>query len=361
MRSDCMKMIIATGGTGGHIYPAIALAKQAQRRYRGIEFLFIGNTDRMEATIIPEEGFPFVGIKARGLTGSYVDKGKAIYQMMKARSKAKKIIQVFQPDVVIGFGGYVSAPVLLAASKMKITTLIHEQNSVVGKANKLLAKYVDGIAICYESCYEIFGREKVRLLGNPRASIAAQVQRDDPYMRKLGIDVRKPLVLVVMGSLGSSSINEKMIPALNAIKDIQIIFVSGKQDYKHVKDQFQHPNILVKEYVDQMKLLPYLDLIVCRSGATTLAEITAFGVPSILIPSPYVTNNHQYFNAMELVNQKAAFLMEEKDLTSEKIKQKIEQVMKEGKLRKQMKEQAKKLGYPNASNDILDYIEELKR
>lgn len=357
-----MKLLIATGGTGGHIYPAIALADAAKQRYKDIEILFVGNEDRMEAKEVPAHGYAFIGLKASGLTGNPYKKVKAIAQMANAYRKAKKIIDDFQPDIAIGFGGYVTAPVMLAAHKMNIKTIIHEQNSVVGLSNKVIAKHMDAIVICYEKCFEEFGKEKTFLLGNPRATNAAHASLDEQYYQSLQLSSQKPLILIVMGSLGSTSINEIMKDALPKVSsDYEILFVTGKNNYEEMKKQIHAPHIHVIDYVRQLDIIKKVDLIICRAGATTAAEITALGVPSILIPSPYVAHNHQYYNASELVNKKAALMIEEKDLNAESLNENINKIMKYPEMRKQMKQAALELGKPNASNDILDLCDKLKR
>lgn len=357
-----MRLLIVTGGTGGHIYPALALAEYAQKRDQQNELLFVGNDNRMEAVEIPEHGFRFKGLHTSGLTGNPFKKMKALLQMGLAYRKAKTIIQEFQPDVVIGFGGYVSAPVMLAAHHLHIPTVIHEQNSIVGVANKAVAGKVDQIVICYEKCLEVFDPAKTKLLGNPRASVAAAAKLDEAYLKSLGITKNKPLILIVMGSLGSTSVNDMMSEALGKYhEDAQILYVSGKQNYDTMKDRFHNPNIKVVPYVDQLAILPQVDFLICRAGATTLAEITAIGKPSILIPSPYVAHNHQYYNASVLVEHKAAMMIEEKDLCAAVLLQKIAQLLQDDKLRHEMENNARKLGFPNACEDILALIEKMKR
>lgn len=358
-----MKMLIVTGGTGGHIYPALALAEAAKARYQELELLFIGNDDRMEATLIPEASYAFQSLHTSGLTGSIAHKANAILQMVKAKRKATRIMKEFQPDIVIGFGGYVSAPVILAAHSLRIPTMIHEQNSVAGAANRLVARFVDGIVICYERLFEQFDRQKTRLLGNPRASSAMQVKFNEAYYRSLGLDLRKPLILVVMGSLGSTSINEIMCDALpNVNEAYQILFVTGKHNKDDVMKKLpKRANIHVVDYVRQLELMERVDLIICRAGATTAAEITALGTPAIIVPSPYVAHNHQFYNASVLADHKAAFMIEEADLNASKLNEKIELIMGNDALRAQMKEASKALGFPNASEDMLNWIDEMKR
>lgn len=357
-----MRLLIATGGTGGHIYPALALADAAKERYSDIEILFVGNDDRMEATEVPAQGYSFVGLHACGLTGNLINKTKAILLMMKAYKKALHIIDEFKPDIAIGFGGYVSAPVMLAAHKRKVKTMIHEQNSIVGVSNKLVSKYMDAIVICYEKCFGEFGREKTKLLGNPRASKAIETKFDENYYKSLGLSLNKPLILIVMGSLGSSSVNEILKDVLPQIDSkYQILFVTGKKNYEEMKTVFNQPNIFVVDYVKQLDIIQKVDLMICRAGATTAAEITALGTPSILIPSPYVAANHQFFNANALVEKKAAYLIEEKDLNAQVLSEKITAIMDHPAVKEEMHQCALALGTPNASSDILDWCDELKK
>ncbi len=358
-----MRLLLATGGTGGHIYPATALAEAAKKRYQDIEILFVGNDDRMEATLIPEAGYEFYALHTSGLTGGVLHKLKAVGQMLKAKRQAVKLMKEWKPDIVIGFGGYVSAPVILAAHSLHIPTMIHEQNSVAGASNKLVARYADGIVICYERLFETFDKNKTRLLGNPRATCALQVPFHETYFKELGLKKGKPLILVVMGSLGSTSINEIMCDALPQVnKDYQILFVTGKNNLSAVKKRIpKQANLHVAEYVHQLEIMEQVDLIICRAGATTAAEITALGVPAIIIPSPYVAHNHQYYNASVLKAQKAAFMIEEKELTTEKLIRQIDMIMENPALQKQMRQEMKRLGFPKASDDILDWIDEMKR
>lgn len=355
-----MRMIIATGGTGGHIYPALALAKAAQKKYKDIEILFIGNDDRMEANLIPQQGYSFIGLHTSGLVGGISGKAKAIIRMAKAYRKALAIIDEFKPDVAIGFGGYVTAPVMFAAHRKKVKTMIHEQNSIVGKSNRVVANYMDAVVVCYEKCIKDFEESKTRLLGNPRATEARDIVFDEAYFSSLGLNKDKPVVLVVMGSLGSTSINEMMKEMLPKVEiDAQIIFVTGKNNDQNLKEELKNTNVLVVDYIKQLEIMEHVDLMICRAGATTAAEITALGVPSILIPSPYVANNHQFYNASVLVEKKAAFMIEEKDLNADVLQHKIELIMNNEALREEMRKNALSLGKPNASEDILDWIDEM--
>ena len=355
-----MKILIATGGTGGHIYPALALADAAVKKYENCEILFVGNADRMESKEIPAKGYRFIGLHTTGLVGGFTDKAKAIALMSKAYFQAKKIIKEFKPDIAIGFGGYVSAPVMMAAHHYKIKVMIHEQNSIVGAANKLCAKFADAIVICYEKCFEELQHKNVRLLGNPRASIALEKPFNQSYYNSLQLDPNKPLVLVVMGSLGSTSVNDAMVEALPELpKEVQILFVCGKGNYEKMAKQLNKDNIKIVEYIDQLAIMERVDLMICRAGATTAAELTAFGIPSILVPSPYVANNHQFYNANVLVEKKCAFMIEEKDLNSKTLFEKCSRILKNDKLRQEMKQNALTNGFVHASEGILAWVDEL--
>ncbi len=357
-----MKIMIATGGTGGHIYPALALAEGAKQRYgEKTEILFVGNDDRMEASLIPEKGYPFLPLHTSGLVGNIVDKAKAIALLMRAYRKAKTYIQTYQPQIVIGFGGYVSAPVILAAHHCGVPTMIHEQNSIIGKANQLVMKKADAIVCCYEKCLAEFDDRKTRLLGNPRATFAAQATFDEAYFRSLNLDPKRKTILIVMGSLGSSSVNDLMKNALGKIKeDCQILYVCGKNNPMDPSVFANQPHIHVVDYVDQLAILSHIDLIVCRAGATTLAEITAIGVPAILVPSPYVAHNHQFYNASVLVEQGAAVMIEEKDLSVQTLHDAISCILHNPIRMEHMKVCSRRLGKPQACWDILDWCEQLE-
>lgn len=355
-----MKILIATGGTGGHIYPALALADAAKKKYKDCEILFVGNRNRMESKEIPAHGYRFIGLDAKGLTGNVFDKISALALMSISYVKSLKIVKDFKPDIAIGFGGYVSAPVMMAAHTHHVKVMLHEQNSIVGAANKLCMKFADAVVICYEKCFDECDRTKTRLLGNPRASVVKQHPFDQKYFDSLNLDPNKPLLLVVMGSLGSTSVNEAMIQALPEIDSKnQIVFVCGKGNYEQVSKQMNQNNIHVVEYVNQLAILEKVDCIICRAGATTAAEITAFGIPSILIPSPYVANNHQFYNANVLVEKKCAFMIEEKNLNAKTLFENVSRILKNPKLQHEMKENALKVGFPNASDDMLSWIDEL--
>lgn len=354
------KICIATGGTGGHIYPALALAQIWTEIEPDTEIVFIGNDDRMEAQIVPSFGYRFLPVHASGLTGGILNKIKAVDLMFKARKQAKQYMKEENPDLFIGFGGYVCAPGALAAHDSHIPIMLHEQNSVVGKANKLVSRYADGIVTCYQKAQDYFGDEKAKMLGNPRASLAARAKADKEYFTSLGLDPNMKTIMIVMGSLGSSSVNELMEKALEQVDpSLQILYVCGKdnQDDLHRFDAF--PNVHSTPYVDALRLYGLLDGIVCRAGATTLCELTALGIPAVIIPSPYVAENHQFYNAKMLVDQKAAVMLEEKDLNADTLSQAIQEAFLNEENRLALKANAYKLGNRQAAQNMIAFANEI--
>ena len=361
-----MKIIFATGGTGGHLYPAIALAKYLETHYKDVEFLFVGTTHRLESKVIPEMGYAYRGVHVLGLAGNPIQKMKALAVFAASLRVTRKIVKEFKPDLVIGFGGYVSASIVMSASRMGVKTMIHEQNSIIGLANKILIKQVDKIICCYDRAYENFPKEKTLLLGNPRASEVVN-QKADPNIKQLyHLDEHKKTVLIVMGSLGSTSVNQIVKEAIPDFgkKDYQIIFATGKNSYAEMKESLSTipENVHIVPYIDDMpSLLQSVDLVVTRAGASTLAELTALGAAMILIPSPYVASNHQEYNALELVNKNAAKMIKESELTSENLLACIDEIFADGAYRYTLKENAKALGKPDACEKIADEMMKLIR
>lgn len=351
-----MKLCIVTGGTGGHIYPALAYADLFKECQPDLEVVFIGNDDRMEASLIPQAGYSFWPLHTSGLVGNALSKGVALLQTGLAFQKARGYLKKFQPDLVVGFGGYVSASVILAAQSLHIPTMIHEQNSIVGKANKLVMKKVDAIVTCYQKCDEVFPKKKTHLLGNPRATLANRSVFDADYYASLGLDPKKRTILIMMGSLGSSSVNALMKEALKDIKadDLQFLYVCGKDNANDLHMFDDMPYVHVVEYVDTLKIYKGLSGMICRAGATTIAELTALGIPSILIPSPYVANNHQFYNASVLVRNQAARIIEESDLNAQTLQQQIVSLFMNASVLEMTRQNALRLGKPNAAYDMID-------
>ena len=352
-----MKVIISAGGTGGHIYPAISIINKIKEKDKKSEFLYIGTTDRMEKDIIPNLGIDYEGINICGLSKNPVVLFKAIISTLKAISKCKKIIKEFNPDIVIGVGGYVTFPVLYSAKKLGKKVLIHEQNSIPGKANKVLSKYADTVCVSMKSSIKYFNHDNIVFTGNPRGEEilkGKKVNKSD-----LGFSDDKKLVLITTGSLGAGSVNNLVIDLLPKFKkkDYEVLVVVGKKDYDKYRKIRTPKNVKIVDFIYNMnEVLKVVDVIVSRAGATTIAEITSLGIPAILIPSPYVANNHQEINAIDMAEEGACILVKEKDLTLEVLENNIDMLFTDKKLYDNMKKTSKKIGVVDSSTRIYDEV-----
>ena len=356
-----MRVVISAGGTGGHIYPALAIINKIKEKEPSSEFLYIGTHNRMEKDVVPKYNIPFKSIEIYGFNRKNLLKNfKTIKCLISAKGKCKKMIKEFKPDIVIGVGGYVTAPVIMAAHSLGIKTFIHEQNSISGKANLALSKIVDLIGVSFKSSMKEFPKDKTIFTGNPCSEDAVKKEAMDK--KELGLSKNKKLVLFVMGSLGSSKVNEFLVKTMGLFenKDYEILYVTGKNDYEEIiKNKFPS-NVKVVPYIENMtRIMKNTDLIVTRSGASTLSEIIALNLPSILIPSPYVPNNHQYVNAMDLVNEKSAVLIEEKNLDSKKLVKEIDNLLSDEDKLKQMRKNLDNLKVEGSATIIYDSIKKL--
>lgn len=353
-----MRVVISAGGTGGHIYPAIAIINKIKEEEPNSEILYIGTSNRMEKDLIPELGIKYEEINVSGLKRKLTfENFKVLIQFLKAREKCKKIIKNFDPDVVIGAGGYVTGPVIWAGKKLGKKTFIHEQNSVVGLSNKYLTRYADKIGVSFASTMELFPKEKVVLTGNPCSEKALSMKKANK--EEYGLSKDKKLVLIVMGSLGSKSINDKIVSFLDAFKnkDYEIMFVTGNSYYEKVKKLKLPSNVKIAPFIYEMpSLMKVTDLMVTRAGASTMSEILVLGLPSIFIPSPYVTNNHQYKNAMDLVNKKAGLILEEKDLNKDSLINLIDKTLSNKEEYNQLKNNLKKMGIKDSGERIYEVL-----
>lgn len=364
-----MKILLSGGGTGGHIYPALALMRQIKAQQPEAEFLYVGTERGLESTIVPKTGLAFRSVEIQGLRRSLsLENVKTLYLMLTSVQKSKKIIREFKPDVVIGTGGYVCAPVLYAAHRLGIPTIIHEQNSVAGVTNKFLAPFVDKIAICFEDVRSDFSKhaKKVIYTGNPRAQEVVDSE-EVTSLSTFNLKDDLPTVLIFGGSRGAEKINQSMIEAATSFagKAYQAILVTGQAHYEKIKAQMldldsQIKNVKIVPYVENMPaLFRSVDLVVCRSGATTLTELTALGIPSVLIPSPYVTANHQLKNAESLAKNGAAEIIEEEALSGSSLFSKIDSLLQDKGARKKMSEQAIGLGVPDAAERLFKVVQSL--
>lgn len=356
-----MRVIISAGGTGGHIYPALAIISKIKEKEPNSEFLYIGTHDRMEKDIIPSKGIPFESITIYGFSRKKIFKNfRTIKTFIQSYKRCKELIKNFNPDIVIGVGGYVTGPVIYAAKKLGYKTLIHEQNSVPGKCNLFLNKYVDKIAISLPNSKSYFNEYKVVFTGNPCSESAINAPKMDK--RELGLDENKKLVLFAFGSLGSSKLNELIINTMNSFKnkDYEILFITGKKEYENVSKNKFPDNVKVIPYLENTpRIMKSTDVFVSRAGASFLSEIIALNVPTILIPSPYVPDNHQYKNALELKQKNACVLIEEKDLTSEKLINSIDELLSNDEYRNNMKENLNELKVSDSATRIYELIKQI--
>lgn len=361
MGSEAMRVVVSAGGTGGHIYPALAIIHKIQEKEPNSQFLYIGTHNRMEKDIIPNYGIPFETIEIYGFYRKKVMRNvKTIRCFLKAVKTMKKRLKEFQPDVVLGVGGYVTAPVIYAAHSLKIPTFIHEQNSIPGKANLFLSRYVTKIGVSFESAKKAFPKEKVIFTGNPCSEEAILKKAIDK--RELGLNPNQKLVLFVMGSLGSSKVNDFLVKTMTLFnqKKYEILFVTGKEDYEKIKEKSFPSNVHVVPYLEGMtRVMKKTDLMVSRAGASTLSEMIALEVPSILIPSPYVPNNHQYVNAQDLVKSGGALLVEEKELKGDIIVRMIDDLFQQPSKLETMRRSLRKLQKNDSATHIYGILREM--
>ncbi len=358
-----MKVVITAGGTGGHIFPALALISKLKEKDKNVEILYIGTTDRMEKDIIPKEGIPYVGIEMKGLNRKNIFKNIDVMKTyFRAVKKAKSELVKFKPDVVIGFGGYISAPVIYSAFKLKIKTIIHEQNSIPGVSNKFLARYVDKILVSFKESIKDFPHDKTIYTGNPRSEQIKDIEKISKTT--LGFKKDKALVIIVMGSLGSLTMTKKLKETLPLFKnkDYQVLLITGKNYYDDYKDIKLSSNVKLVPFVDNLLgLMKDTDLIVTRSGASTIAEITSIGLPAIMVPSPYVTNNHQYVNAKSLEDDGACIILKEEDFNKDSLVNLLDKTINDKEKLKNMKNAMLKRGVKNSSSRIYEEILKLVR
>ena len=355
-----MRYIVSAGGTGGHIYPALSIISKIKEEDKKAKILYIGTTDRMEKDIVPNMQIDYEGIKMHGISKN----PKVILSFVKntiaGYKKCKKIMKKFKPDVVIGVGGYITVPVVLAAHSLKVKIVLHEQNSIPGKSNLMLSKYADVICISMESSRKYFKHDNVVLTGNPRGEEILKFKKGNKEDYDLSLS--KKLVLITMGSLGASTINKKIVNLLDEFKNkpYEVLLVTGNDNYDEISKIKLPKNVKITPYVEKMgEVLKYTDLIVTRAGATIISEITALGLPSILIPSPYVANNHQEINAEDLEKSGASIVIKENEFDSTYFFETIDKILHEKDFYKKMTESSKKMGITDSNTRIYNEIERL--
>lgn len=366
-----MKVVIAAGGTGGHINPALSLAQEIKNHCPDAEILFIGTKDRLEATLVPKAGFDFRTIDISGFERSFSPKAVlsnlgTLKKLLFVTGQCKKILEDFSPDAAVGFGGYVSGPVIRTAHKMGIKTAIHEQNAFPGKTNIALSKYVDAVMLTSPDAEKFLkNKSRVHITGLPVRKEILTADRNEAR-RKLGIPEDRCVILATGGSLGAASINEAMCDVIKkfASDNIEIIHGYG-QNGKFVPEKLReagidtknYPNLHVTEYIyDMATYMAAADLVISRAGASSLAEIQVLGKASYLIPYPYATENHQYYNALTLVNGGAAEVSQQKDFTSEKLIKVIEDLLENPAKYHKMGVLARNMAITDAQKKIFDIV-----
>ncbi|NLA33108.1 MAG: undecaprenyldiphospho-muramoylpentapeptide beta-N-acetylglucosaminyltransferase [Mollicutes bacterium] len=360
-----MKVIISAGGTGGHIYPALAIIERLKKEEKSLELLYIGTHNRMEKDLIPNENIPYEELVIYGLSKNNLLRNiKNVFLIHKAYKKCLKIMNEFKPDVVIGVGGYVTYPVVKAAKRLGIKIFLHEQNSIPGKTNLALAKHADIIGVSFKKSFEYFkDNQRVVETGNPCGERAKSLRATSKT--KLGFSKNKKLVVIVSGSLGSQTVNNKLKDFLknSSHEKYEILFITGSSHYEaFMKNEVFPDNVKVKPFVNNLaSLLKQTDLLVTRAGASTISEIIALKIPSILIPSPYVANNHQYYNALEIKEEDAGVLISESDLNSNSLKKEINKILYDSKRQKEIIKNLTNLGKYNSSELIYEIIKELAK
>lgn len=347
-----MRIVVTSGGTGGHVYPAVSLIKYLENY--GEDVLFIGCKNKLEEEVAKKEEIKFIGLSFGNRKG-LINKIKFILNIIKNIFKAIKIFNEYKPDAVVGFGNYISFPVCIAARIKKIPVILHEQNSTMGRANIFLGIFAKKIGYSIPLIKK-YHKNKLINVGNPRSNECLKNRNS------VNIDMTKNNVLIMMGSLGSSTINEILIEFISKINDSNIYhIVTGKKYYDSFKNRVNiKDNVHIYPYLeDSISYMKKCDVLVSRSGATTISEITTLGIPSILIPSPYVSNNHQFYNASYLLKNNACILLEEKNLTSTSLKNNIDKLLNNSEYRIKLRINSMKLATFNSTSKIYNLIKEI--
>jgi len=357
-----LKFILSGGGTGGHIYPAVAIANELKSRFPDAEFLFVGAKDKMEMQKVPQAGYKIEGLWIAGLQRKLTLQNAMFpFKLIDSLWKSRKIIKQFKPDVVIGTGGFASGPLLQMANMMHIPTVIQEQNSYPGITNKLLSKKANKICVAYENLERFFPKEKMILTGNPvRQDLIDIESKRAEAIQYFNLDANKKTLLVLGGSLGARRVNQLIEKELDTIlsQNVQVIWQCGKlyfEDYK----KYNSKNVQVLAFIDRMDLVySAADIVISRAGASSVSELCIVGKPVIFIPSPNVAEDHQTKNAKSIVDKKGAVMLRESELDSQ-FSLVFEALLKDQGKQDQLSKNIKHLALPNATKQIVDEIVKL--
>lgn len=368
--STSLKVIISGGGTGGHIFPALSIANAIRELCPEAEILFVGAQGRMEMKRVPDAGYKIVGLPVRGFLRPLWKPGNIgiLLDYIRSLSLAKKLLREFQPQVAVGVGGYASSAALGAANSLGIPTLLQEQNSYAGLANKKLARRASKICVAYEHMERFFPADRIMITGNPvRQSLLECKLAKSEAVEKLGFDPVRPVVLIIGGSLGAKTINESVMQNLQSIGQsrVQFVWQTGGYYYEDIKrrltEQGCPQNLKVTDFISHMdEAYRAADLVISRAGASSISELCLLGKPSILVPSPNVAEDHQTHNAMALVNKKAAILVRDADARERLIPLAIQTALDIPTLQ-QLAANAKAMGLPNSARIIAEEVIKLAR
>ncbi|MGL4582095.1 MAG: undecaprenyldiphospho-muramoylpentapeptide beta-N-acetylglucosaminyltransferase [Flavobacterium sp.] len=358
------RIILSGGGTGGHIYPAIAIANEIKSRYPDAEILFVGAENKMEMQKVPQAGYKIEGLWISGIQRKLtIDNLAFPFKLISSLWKSSKIIKKFKPDVVIGTGGFASGAVVKVAAGKGIPTLIQEQNSFPGITNKLLGKKANRICVAYDHLERFFPESKIIKTGNPvRSDLLNVGSHKEEGILSFGLDVNRPILLVLGGSLGARRINQLVEDNLEEIrsKNIQVIWQCGKLYYDEYK-KYQTEDVRVFAFIEKMNLAYGIaDYVISRAGASSISELALVGKPVIFIPSPNVAEDHQTKNAMSIVNEEGAILIKEAEL-KEKFLPTFSALVENKDLQIKLGANFRKLALPNATSDIVNQVEAIMK
>jgi UDP-N-acetylglucosamine--N-acetylmuramyl-(pentapeptide) pyrophosphoryl-undecaprenol N-acetylglucosamine transferase len=356
-----MRVLIAGGGTGGHLFPGLAIADEFKRRDEKTEVIFVGTEHGIEARVVPREGYPIKFLRAEGLVGvSVMKKIRAITKLFSAITDSHRIIKTLSPEIVIGVGGYASGATMLTACFKSIPTMILEQNSVPGVTNKILGRFVKGVCITYQESISFFPKVKTYLTGNPVRKQVLKGSIESAY-KLFSLEKSLFTVFIFGGSAGARSINMAMIEALNYLHDlrgkVQFLHQTGTKDYEHVREAYRKTGFkgTITPFIYQMgEAYAVADIVVSRAGATTLAELTALGKPALLIPYPYAAGQHQELNARKLLEMGAAKMILNRELKGESLAESIRELFKNEAMRREMQRISRSVGRPDACAKVVD-------
>lgn len=369
-----MKVIIAAAQTGGHINPGIAIANKIKKENKRAKIMFIGTTRGLENDLVPRAGYELKTIEAYGLNRKISAQNiKNMFRTLKGLKEAKTIVKEFNPDIVIGTGGFICGPVLMAAKKYKIPTILHESNAFPGVAVKLLSKKVDTILLGFEDAKKRLPKAKnIVVTGTPTKikKVELSEEQKEKMIKELGLDKNLPIVLVFGGSQGAKSINSTLIDIIKnkSNTNYQIVWASGPKQYNVIKDNLKELKINIDK-IKNIKVIPYIynmeemmnlaDIIISRSGAMTITEIAITGKPAIFIPFPFATENHQEYNARVLVNEGAANIILDKDLNAESLTSTLNEMLKDKTSLLKMGQNAQKIAIKDVEDKIFNEIKQL--